>query len=532
MTQPSGTDGAGDGGQADQQADETAGRDSGARAETYLRLFAEAELRRELARPRAAWARRFLAPASGQVERRVGRARLAVGSLRDWLTGTRQPGSPWEGQDHVRRVAGVLTAAGVLSGPAARSVTRSFGWALAARGLAGDHDALRSDPVGDRIPAPAGPVMAAGINAQLDLAADGYRARTHVLALVLTPDEAIMTTVTWLTGRPAAGPRAEDGQPDRVDWEEHFRDLVYSNKGQATDNRGGTYRLRMGGGGGSPDGCWEGCLKFTPVPPAGLEWLDITLAPGLDPVRVDLTAAAAAAPTAARDGSAARPYASPADRAERIIDSASELLIDLHDPQWKSEADMDGIVVMVGALRASGALAPDSPALARLVTVARRLQPRVPPELAGPGAARPADLPEPWLATLASYQQRQPAERAAAAAVAVLPEVDGVRCIITGLITEAGASSGTTLQLLGWGWPTATDRPAEVWRPFSCWARDDAGRWYRGREQGYGSYGQMNHFEFRLSPAVHPEATSLEVILTGLSGQVSATIPVMWSRMP
>ena len=45
--------------------------------------------------------------------------------------------------------------------------------------------------------------------------------------------------------------------------------------GQATDNRGGTYRLRMESGGGGSDGPWEAQLALSPVPPAGLDWLEI-----------------------------------------------------------------------------------------------------------------------------------------------------------------------------------------------------------------------------------------------------------------
>jgi hypothetical protein len=66
----------------------------------------------------------------------------------------------------------------------------------------------------------------------------------------------------------------------------------------------------------------------------------------------------------------------------------------------------------------------------------------------------------------------------------------------------------------------------------SWWARDDAGRWYHGEEGGYGSDGRLSEFQIEFLPSVHPEATSLEITLVGLSGQVTATVPVTWARLP
>ena len=370
--------------------------------------------------------------------------------------------------------------------------------------------------------APTGPIVAAGIGARVDLAAeDGARARMHVLALVLAPDDALVTTVSWLTQ--ASPAPANDDQ----DWDT-LSSLVQRTDGQATDNRGGTYGLRMESGGGGSDGPWEAQLAFSPLPPAGLDWLDITLAPDQDPIRVDLTAAVG---SEEQPGTPRRP-ASPAERAERIVDSVSERLLDSFDPEFGAGERLPGIVGLVRALRAAGVLAPDSPALARLATLIRRLGQTVPDELADAIAAGPADLPEAWLATLEQGSCAGTAEQASAAtAVAVLPELDGARCVIAGLLTDAGADS-TTMQVLGWGFPWIGGMFQDLWQPFSWWARDDAGRWYRGSEGGYGRSGEMSEFQIELRPPVHPEATSLEVALIGMSGQVTATIPVTWARMP
>ena len=605
MTQPSGADGPGEGSQA-----------HGARAETYLRLLAEAELRRAMACPRspverippaavlwaanavgtvtgaadaaarsvgpaaaragqitAPWAastRRFLAPPARQVERalpgrvkragraqarlvaasltpgarqaaaalappaaRAGRAlaragwraRIAADGLGERLTrqGAHDGEAP-PGLARLNAVAQVLVAAGLLSEPAARSVTDGFTRALVARGLTGAY-ALHWELDTDEAPAaPAGPVLAAPVGAHIDLAADGYRARMYLLALVAGPGEAVVTTVSWLTERPLRGSDAQ-AEPD---WDSTLIDMVRNIKGQAADNRGGTYRLRADDGGGYEEGPWDARLELSPAPPAGLEWLDLTL-PGHDPIRVDLTGATAP------EGGAARPAASPARRAERIIDSASERLLERYDPESESDASLDGIADLVGALGAAGALTPGSPAVARLVTLARRLELPVPAELADADAAGPAELPEPWLAMLARGNDGdgdggQRADHVfVATAVAVVPEVDGTRSVICGLVNAPGSET-TTMMLAGWGWPWPGVTVHDLWQPFSCWARDDAGRWYRGGDGGYAEDG-MTHFEIELSPPVRTDVTSLEITLTGPDGQATVTVPVTWARV-
>lgn len=606
-------------------------QDDEARAETYLRLLAESELRIALACPRspverippaavlwaanavgavsgtaelaarslrpaaeragqaaspwAASARRLLAPTARQAERalppavrrateaitpqvrragqavvpqarqaaaalaprvrRAGRAmaqagwqaRIAADRFGDRLTGPVRPDGP-EPEDSLTRVhttAEALVAAGVLSQTVAESVTRGLGRALAARGLVGDHFPMRWHMATDRNePAPAGPILAAGVGARVELAKDGFRGTMHVLALVQAPDETLVTTVSWLTETPPGRNEAED------DWafDEGLSDLVRNTQAVATDNRGGTYRLQMDGGGGGSDGPWEARFSFTPRPPAGLDWLDLTMAPGQEPVRVDLTAA----PRDDQSGTA-RPAASPAERAERIIDLASERLLHRYDPVFEEEDEADdeddddlaAIAGIVRALRAVGAVAPDSPALARLVTVARRQQLTVPSELASADAAGPADLPEAWRARLAWRPGdgwaglTEPAT--AASAVAVLPELGGARCVIAGLLSHSDTST-TTMQVLAWGWRWPDRWLHDPLQAFSWWARDDAGRWYRGEEGGYGSDGRLSEFQIELSPPVHPEAASLEITLVGLTGQVTATIPVTWARVP
>jgi hypothetical protein len=468
-------------------------------------------------------------------------ARIAADWFGDRLTGPARLDGP-EPEDSLTRVqtmAQVLVAAGVLSETASESVTRGLGRALAARGLVDDHHLMRWHMAMDRNePAPAGPILAAGVGARADLAKDGCRASMHVLALVQAPDEALLTTVSWLTETPPGGEERDE------DWafDDRLSDLVQGTRAVATDNRGGTYRLEMDGGGGGSDGPWEARFSFRPSPPAGLDWLDLTITPGQDPIRVDLTAAA-------RDDQSGTPRraAGPAERAERIIDLASERLLRRYDPVFEADDednyedlssddegdDLADVARIVRALRAVGALAPDSPALARLVTLARRQQRPVPPELASADAAGPADLPEAWQSRLDWRPQEGWAAEPATAgsAVAVLPELDGARCAIAGLLSQSETST-TTMQVLAWGWRWSDRWLHEPLPAFSWWARDDVGRWYRGEEGGYGSDGRLSELQIELSPPVHPDATSLEITLIGLSGQVTATVPVTWARTP
>lgn len=619
MTQPDSADG----------PDDTQPDDYGVRAETYLRLLAETELRRAMARPRspvqripptavlwaanavgtltgtaqlaarsagpaAAWAGqgalRFLGPPARQASRavppsvrragaalapqaqrarqaaealtppasqvtgalapRARRARRAVRQagwrariaadqlgdrLSDRLTGrSRADDDASESAlERIQEVAQVLVAAGVLSESVARSVGLSFGYALASRGLVDDFSTWDDRPYRpDNVsPAalPAGPIVVAGIGAQAELAEDGYRARTHLLALVLAPGTALLTTVTWLIESPP-GHREED-EEDGWPFDDHIGSMLRNINGQATDDRGGTYQLQMGSGGGSSDGPWEARLELSPEPPPGLEWLEIRLAPGQDPVRVDLT-------TAARDEAdpqTAPPPASPVQRAERIIDAASERFVCgvCPEPEPEHEHDLTGVVGLVGALRAAGVLAQDSPAVARLRTLIRRMGLTMPAELADPAddAGQAADLPEAWLAWLSpSRWPGLDVEASAATAVAVLPELDGVRCVIAGLMSSTRSHS-VTMQVLAWGWPWHAGLH-ELWQPFTWSARDDAGRWYQGAEESYSSGSDLAEIQIALVPSLHPEATSLELILSGASGQVSATVPVTWARVP
>ena len=108
-------------------------------------------------------------------------------------------------------------------------------------------------------------------------------------------------------------------------------------------------------------------------------------------------------------------------------------------------------------------------------------------------------------------------------ATAVLPEIDGARFVLAGL---SSWERHATVLVFAWGW---SPRPREFrpQQPFSWWARDDAGRWHVGRVAIHDA--APGTFELELTPPLHPAARSLDVILTGRAGRVTATLPLAWT---
>jgi hypothetical protein len=85
------------------------------------------------------------------------------------------------------------------------------------------------------------------------------------------------------------------------------------------------------------------------------------------------------------------------------------------------------------------------------------------------------------------------------------------------------------LRVLGWGQrldPYSFGREPDS--PWSWWARDDAGRWHilRMDRGGYGD--NHSNVAMRLFPPLHPDATSLDVTLTGSAGRATVTMPLDW----
>lgn len=594
------------------------------RAETYLRLLAESELRVALAFRRikppsqglaapAAWAAveaavtavefvmrpvrpvavragraarpwaesaakvlappaRLLAPPARRAGEAVTMAGWRARGVVSWIA-SRRPEPEWHddtpsARTCLRRVEGAasaLAATGALGAETTRSVADNMERALMLRHLIEDEGPYYAHLAAVRwqtqaTPPPAGPVRAIPVGATVGIETHGERARIHLLALVLADGQAMVTMIA----QPAADrDERTDGKDTDQDTDEDtdLPDLymiIDNLKIHGTDDRGGTYRLRMDSGGGS-DRLWEGQFSLTPVPPPGVRWLEITMMPGQSPVRIDLPPVSAAdAADAAGPAPAGRTPPSVPGRAERFIDIASQGLLGGLDGPGPVEAVqylMPEIADQVQALQAVGALMPGSPALARLLVLARRRGCRIPAELTAVAEAaavtgvvkeqREDLLPEAWRAVLelidtvggfddpeddyVDYDYSAAELTAIAPATAVLPELDGARCVVTGI---RSAADGTSVKVLAWGWPAAQFGPHEPGaRQFRWLARDDAGHWHVGYESG-GSYGDgAAEFELKLTPPADLAATSLELMLLGLNGEVSATLPLNWMEL-
>jgi hypothetical protein len=268
------------------------------------------------------------------------------------------------------------------------------------------------------------------------------------------------------------------------------------------------------------DGNWTCLLSLSPIPQPGVRWLELTMSPGSPPVRVDLASHVAGGGPAPGPAAAASP-------AERMVDTVAHRLLHAsltHPDDDVSWYDLSEIADIVTALDAVGALGAARGAVGRLVTLAGRLRVRIPPALSA--VAQPAGLPAAWQNILEN-RDRGDGPTGLASAAAVLPELGGTRFVLAGM---RSGEAGAVLQALAWGVPeppqfTFFTDAAKQW---SWTARDDKGRWHVATEGSGSSSDRHADMELELAPALHPDARSLEVTVTGPSGQASATVPLDW----
>ncbi len=536
------------------------------RAETYLRLQVEAELRTALGSPR------HRQPERCRLLARIGNARIAVRRTYRRRAATRavlrarsaraqspgpqrrsllqrsasriwQPVAPrwhrmvlgfWHFRAHFRarlgrahreqatppaqagldRVTGLATAfasAGAMDEQAAESLIDDLRTSLAARGLI-DEDELLSGlrfghlPRGPQTAPRTGSVRAIPVGAILECDAGDRSGRVYLGAMVLDANSAELTMLARFTYTGTA--------PSQAMIRRHGRHPLMAtfDACSATDDRGGSYHAYFSGGGSDED--WDGTLHFSPVPPATAHWLDVTL-PGATPVRIDLTAApvsyAVASTPLAADG-----------LAERYVDGIGIELLQWGSVEGLADDATANQAAAVAGLLLSGVLSDRSPALRRFAAVARRVGLDLPAPLT---SIRPEALPAEWLA-MQHLRDRDDAPNGFIALAAILPELEGAQCVVTGIRSEP---EDTTLRVHARGWPTAPRFRSLSLEPFTWTARDDAGGWYATGHAGGGfsSDGRAD-IDLRLLPAINPAARSLEIILTGKTGQVSVTVPLDW----
>ena len=423
-----------------------------------------------------------------------------------------------KGLGRFRLVARSLIEAGAIDAGAAESAVEDLAIALAARSRIGAHMAamsgLADEPMRVSAGPPHGTYLAVPVGTLIPASPESGLANVRVYALVIGPDRAILTA----SGRMAA----ENLRSMHLDpWP-----LFGQGHGPtAVDDRGNSYQIHQDTGWNDEES-WGGILRLVPVPPAGTGWLDLTISPGSAPVRLDVAGASRPDDAAQSGPDAASGADAASGPAERMIDAAATELLHLavgngHALRWH---DLSGIADVVAALEAIGALEPARAAVGRLITLAGRLGVDVPPALAAAAPPVPVELPDAWNDVMANSQLRD-GPRGVTPAAAVLPELDSARFALAGLRSDEG---GADLHVMAWGSRVVPHYLEDSIQAWSWWARDDRGRWHVAEENSSSASDGHAELTLRLIPALHPEATSLEVAVIGRSGQASATVPLDW----
>ena len=128
----------------------------------------------------------------------------------------------------------------------------------------------------------AGAYVAAPVGVLVPTAPESGLGDIHMVTMVIAPDRAFLA----LAGR-VADP--DNRSLHRDPWP------VFGGTGRpaAADDRGNRYELHEDSAWSDGDGEWGGTLRLAPIPPAGTQWLELTMSPGSAPVRVDLSGACA-----------------------------------------------------------------------------------------------------------------------------------------------------------------------------------------------------------------------------------------------
>ena len=440
---------------------------------------------------------------------------------RDPAAGDDREAAVRAGIERTVSLAGVLAAVGAIPETKAVSVLAGLRAGLVQRGLL-PADELAGEPEPGRARKP-GRVRAfpAGATVEGDIDGFGFPVRFRVSALVTDGQSARITWRADYTDPELAGPQAPFPGPDP--WEV-LRGVT------AADDLGGSYQnagyIYFGGAGVRRE-CgyfsWAGWGRLDAAPPDQARWLEVTF-PGRPPVRIGMDRAREPAVTAAA--------LDPAGAADRYVDAGSVALLAaslVPLPGMPTSAAPFSTVAMAADLLAAGVLQPDSPSLARLAAVARRRSLGLPGPLAAIG---PAQLPDDW----GGLAGRLGSENGATGVVfpaAVLPEVEGVRCVITELASRPDI---TTLRVFAPAWPLIEHGAGLLYGMpqhdvrYRWDVRDDLGRRYATTAYTGGGSIKGAEFPLRLHPPVSAQARELEITLSGRTAQGSVRAPLDWQN--
>jgi hypothetical protein len=469
------------------------------RAETYLRLLAEAEVRR------------------------------AAGA------GPAVPGEPMvvdAGMWRMLAPAWVLMAVGAVRADPAETILADLQLALQVRCRPRQYVASRPArlPLPPRFPLPASfplrltPAADPGRQGDVGDGADarggagpaqvvpvGRRVRfagveVCIVAVKVTPGLARLMVTARRRG-PAAGPQPVE------------ESLTMT----ARDDRGDHYLTGRAGDAGAGSGDkWRGTISAWQTP-ADMEWLELHFLACDRVVRMDLLGAPAIAAVTAEDVAVSL--------GERLLTTAAERALAAADTESARGGYLAGMLgAIAAALAAAEALPAASPLAGHVATLCAVLGPLA--SVDGGLALADAGLPEPWLDVLAGLRRLRAGHRAGNGYAAIgvdLGELDGTRFVLAGLENELGR---TYLYALIEGFRG----PAVQWdsfgtdgvpSTFSWWLRDEAGHWHVAMPDLLRT-GDGTFLSMEVLPPLSRSSESVEVVLTGLAGRVCARVPLAW----
>ena len=473
------------------------------RAETHLRLLAEAELRAAVGagsvtadRGDASYGRMVrVARALADVHALDYETADAILSDHSTALGARQR------SDQARRMMRFRSALGQRAWLARRAGSSQIVADppnLANPGLAGPERVLGSGP--------SGPDRYVPLGLTLRYEHDGLGGEMHLLSYSRTASGARFALAWRITSSAWGG-----GNP------------LPSGLFGVTDDKGARYTLAFSGCGG-PD--WAGEITLCPDPPDDVGWFDLA-PPGGPALRVRVNP-----DHPPHDG---RPLVrhtglSPGEHllnqtAERLLTAAPDFRPLRLQPLTGIAA---GLGDVVAALEAAEALSPVSPVPGRLATLCASLG------VTGHGITAPParDLPELWLSLLAHYQRRKPEEALVwdgfAAVAAALPELDGIGLALLGLHTTEGR---TVLHLRASHTDGSDERLVQDF-PLSVWVRDSGGRWHAAQQASRYRDDREWTLMLRLVPPLTRATDWIELLVAGPAAEVRAKLPLCWGSPP
>jgi hypothetical protein len=488
------------------------------RAETYLRLLAESELRRAV--------------------------REAHAPDLDASSHYRNPGLSLPviaaSVQQIRWASGILAAAGALDEETATLVAVGLGTALTVRSGV---DGARLPSYLSMIHSEAGtpprswhtaqPMRVTPLGQIVQVEGDRAPFDMHVMTLVSTPAVTALTVALrmhWPPDGSSADLELSGAGPQHFPYDQLW----------AFDDRGVRYSLSFAGEGGTV--AWHGRIQLSPALPPDVAWLDLIANGAQRLIRLTIGPSGSQVVPARPAGivSGEPPTVPPGERP--LITAAEHVL----SRSWniaQSVADLRlGEIVQV--LTDAGVIAAASPTAGHLAALCEQLG-LLGHEITTPVAGQ---LPVPWASVLAQgFDQAARAhlghggpdgtdesQEGFAPLAALLPDIEGTRFALAGLSSAAGESY---LHVIFTG---GTDSPARAGDTgFSWWLKDNAGHWHLGiaddpqwRLPGDPppSLAGEAIFRLRLTPPLAVMPDTLEVVVTGPSARVRAIVPVRDSR--